>query len=265
MKIWMIPLGVLLGPALGYAQSEYTLAPLPKIEDDAGINFASGLATPEGTAYEVSRTRLDRHTSIGLSFIGRASFPGYGYIANNASITYSDIFDVGGGASFIFDIMAKPNPEVELGGYVSLGYDYFGGRSVSLLNPFTGDVLGIKPDSLDVSTIVLGGKILGRVAPYCVTEGYLGFGFVHYSSVDATFTLNGVPNPDQQFFGHANRGLFEIGGRIGFGSPSVMFVLGFGWRLMGSLGRGRDAGAFLDMNPDLFDTIILDGGLTIRF
>jgi hypothetical protein len=265
MKPWMISLGVLLGPALAYAQSENSLAPLPRIEDEAGISLAPELGAPQGLAYELNRIVLDRHTSIGLSFLGRASFPGYGYVANNASFTYSDIFDVGGGASLILDICAKPNPEVELGGYLSLGYDYFGGRSISLLNPFTGDVLSIKPDSLDVSTVVLGGKIIGRVADYCITEGYVGFGFVHYSSVDATFTLNGVPNPDQQLFSHANRGLFEIGGRIGFGSPSVMFVLGFGWRLMGSLGRGRDAGAYLDMNPDIFDTIVLDGGLMIRF
>ncbi|HLY75538.1 MAG TPA: hypothetical protein VKU80_15565 [Planctomycetota bacterium] len=195
-----------------------------------------------------------------LSVFGRVSFPSDTRVTSDG-LWYSDFFGAGYGVSVEGDLLSFVTPHLGAGGYLSVGWDRFGGQTLNFSN---GDFA--KPDALDLSTVIVGGKIVQRISPFVTWEGRMGLGLVHYSKVDwSGFDSGGVPPgpfSNEELFRPINRGVFELGGRVGVGNRQVQADFGFGFRYMGGAARGRDVSAFVD--PDPLYTFLLELGLTIR-
>src|SRR5439155_5446107 len=69
------------------------------------------------------------HLRASLALLGRVSIPGNGDVSTDGGITYQDIFNAGIGASLEGDVLLATGGGLLLGGYASIGYDVFGGRS----------------------------------------------------------------------------------------------------------------------------------------
>ncbi|HVR87503.1 MAG TPA: hypothetical protein VMU54_24470 [Planctomycetota bacterium] len=195
-----------------------------------------------------------------LSVFGRVSFPSDTPVTSDG-LWYSDFFSEGYGFSVEGDLLSFATPHWGAGGYLSIGWDRFKGQTLNFSN---GDF--VKPDDMDLTTVIVGGKIVQRVSPFVIWEGRMGLGLVHYSRVDwSGFDSNGIPPgpfSNEELFRPINRGVFEIGGRVGVGSRQVQADFGFGFRYMGGAARGKDVSNVVD--PDVLYTFMLELGLTIR-
>src|SRR5436190_24096932 len=89
-------------------------------------DLPGSLAMPWGTGGEVARTSLGRHSSVGLAAYGRVSFPSDGDVTLD-HVAWSDLFDPGLGVSLEGDVMINVGHEASVGGYLSVGWDSFGG------------------------------------------------------------------------------------------------------------------------------------------
>jgi hypothetical protein len=217
----------------------------------------AGPAMPWGKEMALVSGPLGRHLMGSLGLYGRISFPDNGNVTQDG-VTWSDLFDVGYGGSLEGDIQAVMGPGWAVGGYLSVGYDSFNGITNT-------DDLGdtVHPHAMKQLSILAGVKSTGWFDPIFFWEGRIGFGVVHYYPVLADFNIGGIQSNDQEFFRASDRFCFEIGGRVGVGSPSFAVSFGFGLRVMDSPSRGRDVTSFID--PDVLDTFILDLGLIARF
>lgn len=194
-----------------------------------------------------------------LAFLARVDVPGDTQVTDTG-VAYSDVFDVGYGLTVEASMLSWFMPDWAIGGYIAVGWDRFSGSSNVDLG--TGEFASFNDQN--VTTVVIGGKIVQRFGPYFFWEGYMGLGLVHYSELTFTdVTIPGAPNGGLQFFKPVTHGLFEFGGRVGFGSPQLTFDMGIDFRFMGSEARGRDVTNLV--NPDYFFDFIFELGLTLRF
>jgi len=196
-------------------------------------------------------------TRFSLSVYGRVSFPSDTQVTID-DLWYSDFFDPGLGVSVEADLLAYLAPTWAIGGYLSVGWDSFNGNTVG----FTSNDF-VRPDDMELTTGIIGVKVLQRVSPWVIWEGRMGVGMVHYSSVNWSGQDAGVPFSNEQLFQAINRAVWEIGGRIGVGNPHIEADFGFGFRVMGGASRGRDVSNFID--PDILTTFMLELGVTARF
>ncbi|MBV8879107.1 MAG: hypothetical protein JO332_03990 [Planctomycetaceae bacterium] len=192
-----------------------------------------------------------------LSFFGRASFPGNTEVTSDG-LWYSDFFDWAGGVSVEGDLLSFLTPHWAVGGYLSLNWDRFYGNR---LNFFNGDFVDV--DDMDLTTVIVGGKVLQRLSPYVYWEGRLGLGIVHYAKVEWSGVDGGTPFSNEELFKSINRGVFELGGRICVGDRHIQGDFGFGMRFMGGAARGADVTSLVD--PDMLITFMLELGLSVRF
>jgi hypothetical protein len=255
MKTLIALLGLLASPALALAQERNSLLadvgetrPFPVLQDERGPRGRGGQVTEE---WVLPRLRGS------LSFYGRASFPGDTDVTID-HLTYSDFFDAGLGLSVEGDLLQYVSPHWGIGGYLSVGWDRFNGQTLDFISGDTATV-----GDMNLTTVIVGGKVVQRVSPFMTWEGRMGVGVVHYRSVQWSGIDTGVPFTDEELFRSINRGVFEIGGRIGFGNSHIQGDFGFGLRYMGGAARGKDVTNAID--PDLLFTFMLELGLTIRF
>jgi hypothetical protein len=192
-----------------------------------------------------------------LSFFGRVSFPDDTEVTVDG-LWYSDFFDPGLGLSVEGDLLTFVTPHWGVGGYLSVGWDTFSGNR---LHFSSGDE--VQPDDMDLTTVILGAKVVQQISPYAYWEGRLGMGMVHYSAVEWSGVDTGVPFSNEELFAAANKFVFEIGGRVGFGNPVIQGDFGFGIRIMDGAKRGEDVTTFVD--PELLITWMLELGITMRF
>src|ERR1041384_7020767 len=193
---------------------------------------------------------------LSLAIFGRISVPGDGTVSDNG-LVYSDLFNVGLGASLEGDLMTAVGGGLEIGGYASIGYDSFSGTKGTDDFGFTVD-----PDDMRITTGFVGGKARGHFTPFFFWEGRLGFGVVHYNSVDAIVT-DSLGSSKLQLFRSTTHGAFEIAGLAGWGSPRFAGEFGFGYRFFGAPQRGKDIWDVIDTDP--FDTFIIEAGFRVRF
>ncbi len=220
-------------------------------------DLPGSLAMPWGTEVGVARESLGRHSSASVALYGRASFPSDGDVTRD-HVTWSDLFDPGLGVSLEGDVLINVVHEWSVGPYVSVGWDTFNGvRNVDDV----GDTLD--PGPMRMVTVIAGAKWQGWFDPMFFWEGRIGLGMVHYDAVKADFILGGVLFDNQEFFKASNRGVFELGGRVGFGTPPLAVDLGMGFRIMGGPGRGKDVTNFID--PDPLVTFMLELGVLVQF
>jgi hypothetical protein len=219
--------------------------------------FAQEFAMPWGKEVEVARERAGRHATASIALYGRVSFPGDSEVTQDG-VTAADLFDPGLGFSIEGDVLIHLAHDWSVGGYLSIGWDTFQG--VRNVDDF-GDTL--IPDQLDLFSVIVGGKAMGTFDPLFFWEGRIGLGFVHYDAVKADFILGGVTYGDQEFFKASDRAVFEMGGRIGMGTPQFAVDLGMGFRVMGAPGRGKDVTNFIA--PEALVTFMLELGVMVRF
>ncbi len=107
-----------------------------------------------------------------------------------------------------------------IGGYVSIGVDFFPGKSSS----------GVTLDDWLITPFMVGFKGKAYFGQGFFAEGYLGIGFVSYSAVDASGFGATVPAFDASL-----AFAFEIGGHIGYKfTPKFGVVFGFGYENWGA-------------------------------
>jgi hypothetical protein len=241
-QVWTVLAVVALTPAAAWAQERLD-SPEPSIPREL-------------SSVEILQERIG-HLRLSLALLARASFPGNGAVST-AGIAYSDLFDVGAGGGLEGDLMMPVGGGLEIGGYLSGTYDSFAGTSAT--DDF-GNV--IDPDPLRVTTVMVGGKLIGHYGMGFFWEGFAGLGVVHYASTSAVITDLGFAPVKDQLFRATTHGAFEIGGRMGWSGPHVGVEVGFAYRLMAGPQRGKDMSDLID--TDIFDTVVLDIGLKIRF
>lgn len=212
---------------------------------------------PWGTEMPLVRGPLGRHAVGSIGLYGRVSFPSETDVTVDG-VTWADLFDEGWGASVEADVSAVIDRGFAVGAYISVGWDQFDGRTD--VDSF-GD--SVHPDPMEMITVIAGAKSTGWIDNVFFWEGRMGLGLVHYRQVLADFRVAGVLSPDQEFFKESDRVVFEMGGRIGIGTPSFAVVFGMGFRIMGPPARGSDVTTFVD--PDILTTFIMDLGVMIRF
>jgi hypothetical protein len=196
---------------------------------------------------------------LALSLYGRVDFPGDTDVSADGTVGYSDIFDIGYGVNAELSLMSELTPRFSMGGYLSVGWDRFQGASN--VDMGTGEFFTFH--NQDVTTFILGGKVLERFGPAFFWEGRMGVGLVHYGSLGFT-DVTGIPASGLQFFRPVTHGLFDLGGRVGFGTPHVTFDLGIDFRFMGSQAAGRDVNHDV-VDPQFFFVFAIDLGVTFRF
>jgi len=196
---------------------------------------------------------------LGIALYARVDVPGDTSVDSGGNVAYSDIFDIGYGVNAEASLMSWVTPHWALGGYLSIGWDRFSGASN--VDMGTGEFFTFNDQ--DTVTVILGGKILQKLAPFWFWEGRMGVGLVHYDALTFSDVTTPVAVTGLQFFRAVNHGLFDLGGRVGFGSPRVTFDVGLDFRFMGSEARGRDVTTAID--PDWFFVFALDLGVSVRF
>lgn len=196
------------------------------------------------------------YVETSVSFMGRFGVPGGGDVTVDG-LTYGDLFDHGWGASVEGDLLYDFHPDLWLGGYVSLGFDTFDGDREA--DSF-GDTM--EPDRMDIYSLIVGGRAVQYFGEVAFWEGRIGLGVAHYGDVDARFVLGGVPS-DAELFEASTRAIFDMGARLGFGTPRVTGDFGFGLRIAGAPRRGDGVTSFVD--PESLGIFYLEAGVTLRF
>jgi len=216
---------------------------------------------PRGKGGQVTEEWYTPNTRGSLSFFGRASF------LSDTDVTidhlwYTDFFDPGFGLSVEADLLTFIAPHWGVGPYVSYNWDRFDGNRINFPN---GDF--VEADQMTLNSVFVGGKVLQHLSPWVMWEGRMGLGIVTYSHTEWSGFDSGatIPGPfsNEELFQRITRGAFEIGGRIGVGSPHVQADFGFGIRIMGGASRGRNVTDAVD--PDFLTTFMLELGLSLRF
>lgn len=212
---------------------------------------------PRGKGGQVTEEWYAPNVRGALSVFGRVSF------LSDTDVTfdhlwYTDFFDTGYGFTVEADLLTFVAPYWGVGPYVSYNWDRFDGNRIFFAN---GDEF--EADNMTLNSVFVGGKVLQRLSPWMTWEGRIGLGLVTYSHVEWSGIDTGTPFSNEELFQRITRGAFEIGGRIGAGSPNIQAEFGFGIRIMGGASRGRDVTNAID--PDYLTTFMLELGLSMRF
>src|SRR5579862_1865222 len=230
------------------------------LRDSGPTSLASELPAPAASLREagvnVLQEELTTDLHFGLSIYARVDVPGDTSVDSQDSIAYSDIFDVGFGVNAEASLMSRLTPHWSLGGYLSVGWDRFTGSSS--VDMGTGEFFSF--DDQDMISVIVGVKTLHKFAPFWFWEGRMGVGLIHYGNLTFTdMTDPTAPVSGLQFFRAVNHGLFDLGGRVGFGSGRVTLDLGLDFRFQGAEARGRDVSDVVD--PDWFFVFAIDLGV----
>lgn len=261
-----------LSPALALAQEPGSLTPW-KTTGAFGSPVRDGTPLPRnleedlpefstpgrGTGLGFMQEEIAPHLRFSLSLYARIDVPGGTSVDSFDNVTYADIFDIGIGLNVEASLMSWVTPHWGLGGYVSIGWDRFFGAS----NVDMGSGEFFSFDDQDMVTIIVGGKVLQKIAPFWYWEGRMGVGLVHYGSLGFTDVTGHIADPGLQFFKPVSHGLFDLGGRLGVGSSRATFDFGIDFRFMGGESPGRDVTSAID--PRLFFVFAIDAGVSLRF
>ena len=231
-------------------------APLPR---ELGEALPPSPLSTEGATLNLFQREISPNLRFALSIEARLDVPGDTSVDSFDNIAYSDIFDVGYGLSVEASLMSWLTPHWAMGGYLAVGWDRFSGASN--VDMGTGEFFTFGDQ--DTVTVIVGGKILEKFAPFWFWEGRMGIGLVHYGQLTFTDVTTPVAVSGLQFFKSVNHGLFDLAGRLGVGDSRITFDVGLDFRFMGAEARGRDVSNVVA--PDFFFVFAIDLGLSIRF
>jgi hypothetical protein len=188
------------------------------------------------------------------------SSPGGAVVFIDDSVAWSDLFHSGWGAEIEISVQMGRTRDYQggmrYGGYLALEIDHFEGDSVS------GDFGGkIRPDDLEMSTFIVGGKGTHSLSETTFAGGRFGIGAAHYSTVDATFSGPLIAGVKDEFLEDTWTFASEFRGHSGVKLGPLALTLGLGLRVLGPPREGDR----LDMNSGAFWTFDVDFGAELGF
>lgn len=169
-------------------------------------------------------------------------------------VDYEDLFGTGLGVAVEGRLMWNMPFEGWAGVYLSLGWDRFDGRRDT-------DAYGdsLEPDSLDLTTALVGLRGVLPAAPHLYLEAHAAVGAAHYHDVEGIFVSGGVPH-GVKIFEETTTGAFDLGGRLGLRRRHFVAEIGFGLRFQGS---PKDADFDFDSSGPVVFT--LEAGMGFQF
>jgi hypothetical protein len=176
-------------------------------------------------------------------------------------LDYSELFDVGYGFALEADLMFRPlrDPEidprlqpVDLGGYVALGWDWYGGDQT---HDKTGTI--VKPETLQLWTVFVGIKGAGIVQGNFTGDLRFGMGAVHYPTLKAQFQ----PGGRGELFSESLEFAMELRLRFGWKLGPLGLLFGMGGRLMAPPDNGRQS----NLDPGILWTFDFEVGAELGF
>ena len=185
-----------------------------------------------------------------LSFLSGSISPG--------DVDYADNFDEGFGLSVELELLRVVAPGQRLGAYLSGAWDRFDGDEFQ--DPFG---TSVEPDELDLGSSFIGVKSVIEPELGLRLEGRLGLGVARYEAVEADVLDQFIPLGKLDFFDASWEPAFEIAGRFGYGSPSLIVGLGAAFRIQGGPEEADESDFLLD--PDEVWVFVLDLGASLRF
>jgi hypothetical protein len=189
---------------------------------------------------------------------------GGGVFLIDQHLSWSDLFHSGWGYDLEFDIMfgdasgrgRMRTPGFDYGAFVAVLVDQYGGGSVS-------DNGGnfMRTDNLNMTTLLVGGKVIQSLDQGFFADGRFGVGAVHYSTVEATFGGPAIPDFRDELLKDTWTFALDLRGHGGIRLGPVGLTLGLGFRFLVPPSEG--ARVSLDSGPLwIFD---IDLGAEIGF
>jgi len=173
-------------------------------------------------------------------------------------VSWNDLFHPGWGFDLEFDLMfgdaskqgRMRTPGFDYGGFVAYMSDTYGGSSVS--DDFNARV---KANNLDVTTILVGGKVIQSFQDGFFADGRFGIGAVHYGSVQAEFSGPAIPTFRDELLEETWTFAVDLRGHGGIRLGPLGLTIGMGFRFMVPPNEGSrvnlDSGPFWTWDLDL--------------
>jgi len=175
---------------------------------------------------------------------------GGGVFLVDQHLSWADLFHPGWGFDVELDIMfgdasgkgRARQPGFDYGAFAAVLVDEFPGSSVT-------DSGGhfIHPDNLNMTTILVGGKVIQSFDQGFFADGRFGLGAVHYSAVEATFGGPGIPDFHDELLRDTWTFAMDLRGHGGIRFGPLGLTLGLGFRFMVPPSEGHRAS--LDSGP----------------
>src|SRR5437762_2556356 len=172
------------------------------LAESRALSLQQGGPEGKGRGGQVVEEWYTPRVRASISFYGRVSFPSDTDVTVDG-LWYSDFFNPGLGVSVEGDLLTYVTPHWGVGGYLSVGWDRFDGQRINFPS---GDFS--EANHMDLTTVIIGGKIVDHVAPFFTWEGRMGLGIVHYSSVEWSGIDTGVPFSNEQLFRPISKAVF---------------------------------------------------------
>jgi hypothetical protein len=237
MKTALALCALLWTGATAAAQEEFILPVKMSLDPQAGAQRAR-----QGDS-EWSAEFAIRYSLIG----GKSSDSG------NPKDKWDTFFSDGIGIRFEGDYEYHINPTWSIGGYVSTGFDFFGGKT------FTTGGVSVSIDDWLIVPFTLGPKVKVYFGQGFFAEAYFGFGFVEYSATDFSGNGNSFPFTDSSL-----AFAFEVGGHIGYKfSQKFGLIFGFGYENWAA--PTFNSTSFPGLNAKAVENVTIDLGIWFRF
>ena len=175
--------------------------------------------------------------------------------ADGGNVSYDDILRPGISASVEWGILFRSPNDYWTGGYISLGTTSFSGQD------HTDSAGRLEVNDFKMVSAIAGIRVLKWGKTGTSIEGFLGVGWMRYSSLDGK--IAGIPG-DVEIFNRTPTTVGEAGVRMGWGDNSFSLQAG----LSGRVARGpRLAGQFANIsgNGNTMLTLQLQFGVQVGF
>jgi hypothetical protein len=232
---------------------------LPELQDEA----------PRGRGGSKNDLILNAavHGRFGIPF-GSASrdvfIYGGGVFLVDQHASWADLFHPGWGFDVELDIMfgdasgkgRARQPGFDYGAFAAVLVDEYPGSSVT-------DDFGhfIHPDNLNMTSIMVGGKVIQSFDQGFYADGRFGLGAVHYSAVEATFGGPGILDFHDELFRDTWTFAMDLRGHGGIRFGPLGLSIGLGFRFM----VPPSGGARVDLNSGPLWIFDIDLGVELGF
>lgn len=190
--------------------------------------------------------------------------PGGAVVFLDQHASWNDLFHDGWGADLEVAVYFREDAQggygrgqsMRYGAFLSYSSDHYEGDSES-------DDFGTKMDveDLNLTTLLVGGKVEAMTGKQTFVDGRLGLGVVHYSSVEATFSGPLVPAFRTELFEDSYTFAFDVRGHGGIALGPLNLVAGFGFRWLWPPSEGTN----IDLDSGGFMTFDLEVGVELGF
>jgi len=160
---------------------------------------------------------------------------GGGVFLVDQHLSWGDLFHPGWGFDLEADFMfgdgkhggRSRTPGFDYGAFVAVMVDEYGGGSTS-------DGIGnfLRTDNMNMSTYLVGGKVIQSFDEGFFADGRFGLGAVHYSAVNATFGGPGIPDFRDELLKDTWTFAVDLRGHGGIRLGPLGLTIGMGFRFL---------------------------------